>query len=731
MKFLNALSAFFLSASFSFAANVTAIIDDDFEKGKDSPSFSSGLINEDAAALTDEPDAIVGGKSLRVSCGGDYLKNVVKFPVKNGAVYLYEFTYRIKKMPPDRTPMTVLIGDARGTPPKNCGVRLVKRIENLKLSEKEGFRVPDDGKKYFFRINVSRNSEVIVDNLKIHEIVPDKTNAYLFCENHHWHDLFVDKTFPGMYFTPTAFSFLDPYSPILDMPKEKFFPFIDKWGQYKYADWTNKIKSDSDLTAAHEREKEFYSKLRKIGNRDKYGALENSCGDFKPTGRFCLDKVDGKWILRAPNGNLFWAFGINSMGNATGSTITTNREHFFDDIKQVGALRYKGKVSNPIRGYPEDARPEWFSFQMRTLQWKYGLQNFNDFKSKMKEISDWRIKNWGITAYGAWTAPYIINENPAHPYIINTDAPKVVSALQKVILKPDDNLCKLFRVIPDVYDPRFEKIMKNGLEKIAAQIKHELCVGVFVDNEVPWEGKEGYTAEAILTCPPEQHAKIAFRDFMKERYGDVSAINKAWGANYSDWNAFLAERKFIPKTETGKKDLNDFDFRFHSHYYKMCRDNVKAISPDALYFGSRFAWRNKNAVAAAAEYCDVVSFNLYMYDISFFKMYDELKDKPLIIGEFSMSRSDYGHFWKGPQQAANGEDQTALFNHFLGGVLRHPNFVGACWFTYSDQPTTGRADGENASFGVVDICDTPHFDLIKTFRKMSDKMYKIRLGKKK
>lgn len=74
MKFLNALSAFFLSASFSFAANVTAIIDDDFEKGKDSPSFSSGLINEDAAALTDEPDAIIGGKSLRVSCGGDYLK---------------------------------------------------------------------------------------------------------------------------------------------------------------------------------------------------------------------------------------------------------------------------------------------------------------------------------------------------------------------------------------------------------------------------------------------------------------------------------------------------------------------------------------------------------------------------------------------------------------------------------------------------------------------------------
>ena len=70
-----------------------------------------------------------------------------------------------------------------------------------------------------------------------------------------------------------------------------------------------------------------------------------------------------------------------------------------------------------------------------------------------------------------------------------------------------------------------------------------------------------------------------------------------------------------------------------------------------------------------------------------------------------------------------------MFTHYMKSALRHPNFVGACWFTYGDQPTTARPDGENAAFGVVDICDTPHYDLIKTFRKISKKMFDIRAEK--
>ena len=313
------------------AANLTEIVNAGFESGERDAILAAGFAESPNAVIVKGADAIDGRYSVRFDAPDDgrhFL--VMKFPVKNGAVYMYDIDYKVKKIG-KLAPFSVRLGDARGANPAFVNVGLAVRIPNVKLKMKEGFRVPSDGKQYYFRINVPYGSSVVMDNVKIYELIPDSTNSYLFSENRDKFDLSADKTFPGMYYTPTALSFLDPHSPILDMPREKFFPFIDKWGQYKYSDWPNKIKSDEDLKNAHADEVARYEKFGKIPNRDEYGALENSRGDFVPTGRFCIDKVDGKWYFRAPNGNLFWAFGLNSVGNF-GATIIDGREHFFDDI---------------------------------------------------------------------------------------------------------------------------------------------------------------------------------------------------------------------------------------------------------------------------------------------------------------------------------------------------------------------------------------------------------------
>lgn len=721
--FAAAVGAFALSCR---AANLTEIANADFESGDEAAVVSAGIAPSPNVKIVGGSDAIDGKYSVMVSAPEKSHHLAIKFPVKNGAVYLYELRYKVRKTG-KYSPFSVRLCNPNGTPVKYSGEARGVKIKNVKLTAKEGFKVPSDGKSYDFRLNVPCGSEVVFDNIKIYEIIPDETNSYLFVENHDKYDIFFDKTFPGMYYSPTAFSFLDPHSPILDMPKEKFFPFIDKWGQYKYADWPNKIKSDEDLAKAHDKEVARYKKFGKIPNRDKYGALENSCGDFKPTGRFCIDKVGGKWILRAPNGNLFWAFGLNSVGNFA-STVVDGREHFFEDIdpnncpaKDIKLLR---KTTRPILHYPPEERPNVFIHSIRTYAWKYGLKSRNEILAKIKEISDWRMKNWGVSTYGCWAFPTIL-DNPTHPYILNTDAPKLTCASQKICIQPDPEQRKLFRMVPDVCDPRFRKIVAGGVARLAKKLDNEFCVGIFIDNEITWETKEGYTTEAILTCPATQAAKISFREFLKKRYPEIAELNAAWNAKYADWDAFLSERKFIPATEKGKKDIDDFDAVFHEKYYKICREELKKVSPDTLYLGSRFAWRNKHALRAAEKYCDVVSFNLYRDTVENF---DEIKDKPIIVGEFSFSRSDYGHFWKGPRQVANGKDQAAMFDHYMRGALKHPNFVGACWFTYGDQPTAARPDGENAAFGVVDICDTPHYDLVRAFRKISKKMFDIRFG---
>jgi len=701
------------AACAAFGANVAEILNEDFGKGADSAVFKNGIANSKVVKPAD------GG--VFISC--EDKKTAFKVgPLKHGAVYLYKFKYRLNARNV-MYPLSVSLCDEKGK--IIYGPNPVANVPSINLTAKDGFRAPSEGGKYFIYMNAVNGGGIFLDDLRIWEIIPDKTNSYLFCEPHYWHNLFADKTFPGMYFSPTAYAFLDPHSPILDMPKEKFFPFVDKWGQYKYSEWTNKIKSDAELKASAENEAKYYESVGDIKGRDKYGALENSRGDFTPTGRFCLDKIGGKWILRAPNGNVFWAFGMNSVG-INSSTVITDREHFFEDLSD--AKKYAVRVTSPQRGYPEDARPVVYQFLKRNFFGKYGLETNEQMFAKTKELADIRLKKWGLNSYGAWAAPKNL-ENPRLPYIAMVDSPKTLTKSRGVVIAPDASLRKLFRTVPDTFDKRFDAIVDASVKAKLPQLKSEYCIGLFIDNEVPWETKDGYTAEAVLTCPAEQPAKIAFADALKKQYGEISKLNAAWGADYADWEAVLLTRSFIPKTDAAKKDLLDFDFAFHARYYQVCRDAMKKYAPDVLYFGSRFAWRNTAAVKAAAKYCDVVSFNLYLYDIADFKMPDAVKNKPIIIGEFSMSRSDYGHFWKGPKPVANGEEQSAMLENFLIGVLKHPNFIGASWFQYYDQPTTGRTDGENASFGVLDICDIPHYDLIETMRKISQKMYDIRLEK--
>ena len=53
--------------------------------------------------------------------------------------------------------------------------------------------------------------------------------------------------FVGIQALPNAKPFAKPDDPIFSIPREKFFPFIDEYGQFKHRDWTGKTHSDADL----------------------------------------------------------------------------------------------------------------------------------------------------------------------------------------------------------------------------------------------------------------------------------------------------------------------------------------------------------------------------------------------------------------------------------------------------------------------------------------------------
>jgi len=100
---------------------------------------------------------------------------------------------------------------------------------------------------------------------------------------------------------------------------------------------------------------------------------------------------------------------------------------------------------------------------------------------------------------------------------------------------------------------------------------------------------------------------------------------------------------------------------------------------------------------------------------------------PVLIGEFHFGVLDRGMFSASLcQTGATREERAIAYIRFMQGVLTHPNFVGAHWFQYRDQPLTGRGDGEAYQLGFVDVADMPYVELCKAARDVGEHMYTYR-----
>jgi hypothetical protein len=250
------------------------------------------------------------------------------------------------------------------------------------------------------------------------------------------------------------------------------------------------------------------------------------------------------------------------------------------------------------------------------------------------------------------------------------------------------------------------------------------CIGYFVDNELSW-GDEVSLAVATLASPSEQAAKRVFVDDLEAKYHSIDRLNQAWGTQHVSWDALL-ESRTPPDKKRAHGDLAAFYTRTAEQYFRTCREAVKEVAPNTLYLGCRFAWVNDRAVRAAADYCDVVSFNRYRDGVADFRL-PEGVDKPAIIGEFHFGALDRGMFHTGLRPVASQTARAEAYRSYVGGALQNPWLVGTHWFQYGDQATTGRGDGENYQIGFLDVCDTPYPETIQASREVGSSMYRARL----
>jgi hypothetical protein len=487
-----------------------------------------------------------------------------------------------------------------------------------------------------------------------------------------------------------------------------YFPLIDTLGQYRHKDWPGKVHSLGELDQRKATEAAELAAQPGPPEWDQYGGWKAG-PRLEATGFFRTQKYQGKWWLVDPEGHLFFSHGIDCVLMLDVTPIE-EREGWFDQFPgELPELReFLSPRASCLKGHYAGKSPRSFSFAGANLRRKYGPEWRQPYQERLHR----RLRSWGLNTIGMWSDETVrlLRKTP------------YVDALNSSRSKPIEGSEGYWGKFPDPFDPEFRAGLRRGMAaKQGKSAGDPWCLGFFADNEIAW-GDELSLAAATLASPAQQPAKQAFLESLKEEYRDIERLNAVWGTSHASF-ADLLENRTVPDRQKARDDLAAFYTRIAEQYFRTIREVIRETAPKQLYLGCRFAWVSARAAAAAAKYCDVVSYNLYQRSVADFR-FDGGADVPLIIGEFHFGALDRGMFHTGLVPVANQAARAAAYLEYVEGALRHPDFVGCHWFQYQDEPTTGRVyDEENYQIGFVDITDTPYTETIEAARQAGYHLY--------
>jgi hypothetical protein len=333
-----------------------------------------------------------------------------------------------------------------------------------------------------------------------------------------------------------------------------------------------------------------------------------------------------------------------------------------------------------------------------------------------------RLQAWGFNTVGNWSAESLSDADRV-PYTLPLS---IVGDYTSISTGSD-----WWGGMPDPFDPRFAMATERAVAIAARDHRDDpWLIGYYADNELAWAGpgddpKSRYAlAYGTLKMTTDVPAKRAFLKQLRDKYRNQAGLSKAWGIELPAWE-LMEDPGFVPPLPNPEHPEIEADFKyfqkvFADTYFKTISDSLKWHAPNQLLLGGRFATSTPEAVASCAQYCDVLSFNMYTlkpqdgYDFAALGALD----KPVMITEFNFGSADRGPFWGGVTPVAKEEDRGAAYANFLKQALSEPSIVGVHWFQYLDQPVTGRLlDGENGHFGLVGVTDLPYQGFVETVRK--------------
>jgi hypothetical protein len=526
---------------------------------------------------------------------------------------------------------------------------------------------------------------------------------------------------------------------------------VDAYGQFSSGTWTNKITTNTNLTANLLVENNDIGAHTGMYLRDAYGGWNNG-STYTTTGFFSTyQDSTGKWWLIDPLGHLFISQGINHMfpsatgtlsyehasdGNSGNTTFTGNpssntyRNPMFTTIRNDSHAATFSAVYGPFTGTYTT-----YDFYGSNVDTKYCLANGYTYNTGAC-LAPWltqtlsRMSSWGFNTVGNFSDVGLFAGTSKIPY---------TAYFHSATLSGTS-----VAGIPDPYDTQ------NFITGTAAQMTTNVpsvvyadkyCIGYICDNERGW-GEYPFASDyltniklrykvaiaALALNSTTSPAKAAFVSQMTTEYTTIGSLNTAWGTSFASWAA-MGSPYTVPASPTSqmKTDMGTYTTNLAETYASEVKQAIQQVDRVHLYLGCGIATCSPEALAGFAQVMDVITLHVYQptLDPNAFSFTNTL-GKPFLLNEFSFGALDTGMFGYGyqSQRTANQTDRADAYVSYVSSVLSMKAFVGSHWFEYVNEPLTGRAyDGEDYNFGFLDVADNPSQPMVDAARVVNNEIY--------
>jgi hypothetical protein len=481
---------------------------------------------------------------------------------------------------------------------------------------------------------------------------------------------------------------------------KRWAPFIDRYGQCRYAEFPEKVTRDEELRADIEAEDAILETMPPSADFDRYGGYLRAGWREAGTGFFRVVRREGMWWLISPEGNPCFFVGCSAAPAQTWETTpVTGREYLFEWLPPREGPMAAAWARNQ---WGVQDGTEYACLYTCNLIRKYGESGWRE---KAAERAVRRLRCWGFQA-AKWGGPAELVRSPV---LHRWDVPSLAGH-------------------PDVWDPAHREALRKSLAaQIGEHVRDPFVLGWTVGSEYEEIIKRDEIRQ-VLGKAGTVPAKRALCDYALESLygGDLGKLAGAWQVQAADRGALYAATPKPPAEDVER--LRRF---YEDAYYRCCYETVKGIDPNHLYLGNYIVpgwWEDEEDWRICGRHCDVLSYDRYarQYPDERLARLQRETDKPTYCGEFSMPPWYEGlrGFGRYPAWATDEREAGELYAAWIREAARDPYCVGVAWFMYRDQPLTGRGPGrgpeltygEHYAFGLITETDRVKWPMVRQMR---------------